>query len=56
VSSGEGKTKKWSYFELSEYEWLSFRQADEKVSKIAATLQKHGLKHGDIVILFAKTR
>ncbi|KAL0135425.1 hypothetical protein V8B55DRAFT_1547199 [Mucor lusitanicus] len=52
----DGKTKKWSYFELGDYEWMNYREADEKVKKVASTLKKHGLKHGDIVILFCKTR
>ncbi|KAL7308645.1 hypothetical protein PS15m_011824 [Mucor circinelloides] len=54
--SADGKTKKWSYFELGNYEWMNYREADEKVKKVASTLKKHGLKHGDIVILFCKTR
>ncbi|KAI8098295.1 uncharacterized protein B0P05DRAFT_482680 [Gilbertella persicaria] len=52
----EDKPKKWSYFELGDYEWMNYREANEKVEKIAYTLQQHGLKNGDIVILFCKTR
>ncbi|CEP10091.1 hypothetical protein [Parasitella parasitica] len=55
-SSENGKSKKWSYFELGDYEWMSYCEADEKVKKVASILQKHGLRHGDIVILFCKTR
>ncbi|KAI8647725.1 hypothetical protein BD408DRAFT_377864 [Parasitella parasitica] len=55
-SSENGKTKKWSYFELGDYKWMTYREADEKVKKVASILQRHGLKHGDIVILFCKTR
>ncbi|KAI8970183.1 hypothetical protein BDF20DRAFT_838563 [Mycotypha africana] len=50
------KPKKWSYFELGDYEWMNYAEADEKIKKVAMTLKKHGLKHGDIVILFCKTR
>ncbi|KAI7897854.1 membrane dipeptidase-domain-containing protein [Cokeromyces recurvatus] len=55
-SPNEGKPKKWSYFELGDYEWMSYREANEKIQKIASILQRHGLQHGDIVILFSKTR
>ncbi|KAI8075561.1 hypothetical protein BDF21DRAFT_439421 [Thamnidium elegans] len=52
----EEKSKKWSYFELGEYEWMDFNEVNEKVLKIASALQQHGLRHGDIILLFSKTR
>ncbi|OBZ82667.1 Long-chain-fatty-acid--CoA ligase 2 [Choanephora cucurbitarum] len=52
----DDKPRKWSYFELGNYEWMSYREANEKVEKVASALQQHGLKNGDIVILFCKTR
>ncbi|KAG2200342.1 hypothetical protein INT47_002256 [Mucor saturninus] len=55
-ASPDQKPKKWTYFELGDYEWMNFTEANDKVKKIASALQKHGLEKGDIVILFAKTR
>ncbi|KAI8383027.1 membrane dipeptidase-domain-containing protein [Blakeslea trispora] len=52
----DDKPKKWSYFELGNYEWMNYREANEKVEKVASVLQRQGLKNGDIVILFCKTR
>ncbi|KAI8974965.1 membrane dipeptidase-domain-containing protein [Pilobolus umbonatus] len=56
-SAKDGKgTKKWSYFELGDYKWMTYKEANEKIEKIACSLQHRGFKKGDIIILFSKTR
>ncbi|KAG0766854.1 hypothetical protein G6F62_008134 [Rhizopus arrhizus] len=50
------KPKKWTYFELDKYTWLNYKEANQHVQKVASSLQKHGFKHGDIVLLYCKTR
>ncbi|KAG0180574.1 long-chain fatty acid-CoA ligase [Apophysomyces sp. BC1021] len=54
VAGGEQKT--WSMYELDKYEWMNYGQAREISENIAAHLQEHGLKAGDKMLLFAKTR
>lgn len=48
--------KKWTLFELGDYKWMTYQEADEHVQKIASALQNNGFKRGDIVLLYAKTR
>jgi long-chain acyl-CoA synthetase len=56
-SDGQDKNpKKWTFFELEDYKWMTYQEADEHVQKIASALQKNGLKRGDIVLLYSKTR
>ncbi|EPY52941.1 long-chain-fatty-acid-CoA ligase Lcf1 [Schizosaccharomyces cryophilus OY26] len=47
--------KKWSYFELSDYKYLSFNQFYEKTMRLAGGLRKFGLKAGDKLELYAST-
>lgn len=48
--------KKWTYYELSEYTYLSFVEYEKLVLEIGAGLRKLGLAKGDRLHLFAATR
>ncbi|KAK5118513.1 hypothetical protein LTR62_003028 [Meristemomyces frigidus] len=47
--------KKWSYFELTGYEYLSFVEYEQLVLKVGSGLRKLGLESQDRVHLFAAT-
>jgi long-chain acyl-CoA synthetase len=48
--------KNWTYFELSGYTYLSFREYETLVLQLGSGLRKLGLKAEDRVHLFASTR
>lgn len=48
--------KKWTYFELSEYSYISFVEYEKLALEIGAGLRKLGLVKGDRLHLFASTR
>jgi long-chain acyl-CoA synthetase len=49
-----GKTlKKWK---LSEYQWLTIGEVDDKIGLIARGLLSYGVKPKDNVLIFAETR
>jgi long-chain acyl-CoA synthetase len=48
--------KKWTYFELSEYSYLSFIEYERLALQIGAGLRKLGMNAGDRVHIFAATR
>jgi len=48
--------KKWTYFELSEYSYVSFVEYETMVLQIGAGLRKLGMNKEDRVHLFAATR
>ena len=48
--------KKWTYFELSGYSYLSFVEFEKKVLSLGSGLRHLGLTKGDRVHLFATTR
>jgi long-chain acyl-CoA synthetase len=48
--------KKWTYFELSGYTYLSFSEYEQEVLQIGAGLRNVGLVKGDRLFLFAATR
>lgn len=56
----EGVTKEvdknWTYFELSEYSYISFVEYEKLALDVGAGLRKLGLAKGDRVHLFAGTR
>ena len=56
----DGKTeevdKKWSYFELSGYSYISFVEYEKLCYQIGAGLRKLGMVQGDRLQLFAATR
>jgi len=47
--------KKWQYFELSEYEYMSFSEYETLVNKVGAGFRKLGMQAQDRVHLFAAT-
>lgn len=47
--------KKWTYFELSGYEYLSFQEYEKLILQIGAGYRKLGLKKDDRVHIFAAT-
>lgn len=48
--------KKWTYFELSGYEYLSFVEFEQLVLNLASGLRKLGLNKGDKLHIYAATR
>lgn len=48
--------KKWTYFELSEYSYLSFTEFEKLSLEVGSGLRKLGLNKGDKVHIFAATR
>ena len=48
--------KKWTYFELSEYTYISFVEYEKMAMQIGAGLRKIGLVKSDRLELFAATR
>ena len=48
--------KKWSYFELSGYSYMSFVEYEKLVLQIGAGLRKLGMVKSDRLHLFAATR
>lgn len=56
----DGETKEvektWTYFELSEYSYISFVEYEKMVLAVGAGLRNLGLSKGDRVHLFAATR
>lgn len=48
--------KKWTYFELSDYNYISFEEYMQQCLQLASGLRKMGLQKGDRLHLFAATR
>jgi long-chain acyl-CoA synthetase len=48
--------KKWTYFELTGYEYLSFVEFEKLVLQLGSGLRKLGLEKGNRVHLYAATR
>lgn len=48
--------KKWTYFELSEYNYISFVEYEQMCLQVGAGLRKLGLVKGDRLHLYAGTR
>lgn len=48
--------KKWTFFELSEYHYMSFIEFERGAMQAGAGLRKLGMQAGDKVHLFASTR
>lgn len=47
--------KKWTYFELSEYSYMSFIEYEQLILQIGAGLRKLGMEQGDKMHIFAAT-
>jgi long-chain acyl-CoA synthetase len=50
------KKKEWSFFELSAYKWVTYRDAVSITTNVGAGLVKIGLKPQDKVTIFASTK
>lgn len=50
------ETKKWKYFELSGYKYISFVQLRDQVSEIARGLVDMGITTDDVFNIYAATR
>ena len=48
--------KKWTYFELSEYSYISFIEYEKLALSVGCGLRKLGLNPGDRLHMFAATR
>ena len=48
--------KKWNYFELSGYSYISFVEYEQRVLQIGSGLRKLGMTKGDRLHIFAATR
>lgn len=48
--------KKWTYFELSEYSYISFTEYEKMALDVGCGLRKLGLSQGDRLHLYAATR
>lgn len=47
--------KKWKYFQLSDYKYISYIEFDEKVKAVAAGLVKYGINRGEVFNIYAST-
>lgn len=50
------ETKKWKFFELSSYKYLTFVQVKEQVDEIAQGLVQLGVGKGEVFNVYAQTR
>jgi long-chain acyl-CoA synthetase len=48
--------KQWTYFELSPYKFLTYREYETRALNVGAGLRKLGLEPGDKLHIFATTR
>jgi long-chain acyl-CoA synthetase len=48
--------KKWTYFELSDYKYMSFVEFEKQALSLGAGLKKLGMSATDRVHIFAATR
>lgn len=50
------ETKKWKYFELSDYEYISYLDLQERIFELARGLLHHGVLKTDVFNIYAQTR
>jgi long-chain acyl-CoA synthetase len=50
------ETKKWKYFELSDFEYISFLDVQDRVLELARGLLHHGILKTDVFNIYALTR
>lgn len=50
------ETKKWKYFELSDFEFISFLDVQTRVLELARGLLHHGILKTDVFNIYAQTR
>ncbi|KAH7928013.1 acetyl-CoA synthetase-like protein [Leucogyrophana mollusca] len=49
------ETKKWKYFELSDYKYIDFVQVQEAASELSRGLLHHGITKDDVFNVYAQT-
>ncbi|KAG0208592.1 hypothetical protein BGX28_000516 [Mortierella sp. GBA30] len=49
------KPKTWITYELSDYKWMSYRQAKTYADRVGLGIKRLGVDKGDFVLLFAST-
>ncbi|KAF9946279.1 long-chain fatty acid-CoA ligase [Modicella reniformis] len=49
------KSKSWIKYELSDYQWMSYRTAKDDADHIGLGIKKLGIQKGDFVLVFAST-
>lgn len=52
---GELVDKKWTYYELSDYEYIPYKEVERRALKVGSGLRKLGLKAHDCVEIYAAT-
>lgn len=50
------ETKKWKFFELSDFEYISFLEVKERVDELAKGLLHYGIGKADVFNIYAQTR
>ncbi|KAG0344972.1 long-chain fatty acid-CoA ligase [Podila humilis] len=50
------KAKTWISYELSDYNWISYRQAKHDADRVGLGIARLGVEKGDMVMMFAATR
>ncbi|KAG0320525.1 hypothetical protein BGZ99_004439 [Dissophora globulifera] len=55
ATNPDDRPKSWVTYELSDYNWSSYRQAKEDVDRIGLGLRNMGLNKNDFVLIFAST-
>ena len=58
VVGGQEVTEKknWKYFELSDYQFITFVEAAERIQELARGLLHHGIHKDDVFNIYAQTR
>ncbi|ORZ06831.1 hypothetical protein BCR41DRAFT_373940 [Lobosporangium transversale] len=51
----EEKPKTWMTYELSDYKWMTYRQAKDYADQIGLGLKRLGVDKGDCILIFAST-
>jgi long-chain acyl-CoA synthetase len=57
VKNGQGELvdKKWTYYELSDYHYISFNELERRALRVGAAMRKAGLKRNDRIEIYAAT-
>ncbi|KAF2119428.1 hypothetical protein BDV96DRAFT_610450 [Lophiotrema nucula] len=57
IKNGQGETveKKWTYYELSDYSYISFLELESRALRAGAAMRKLGLEKNDRIEIYAAT-
>jgi long-chain acyl-CoA synthetase len=50
------ETKKWQFYQLSDYKYLSFREFRDAAAEVAKGLLEVGIEKGEVFNIYARTR